>query len=230
MHALWKRRTQESILQIQDCNMFKPRKVWSLESWCVETRTHMKLRKVQMNPIQKSLSKKFGVWMFKTLSTMVTVSAPRTLTYFQNIVMSQNSKNSQKIAMSQRWCGRSESVNRSRTTEEDSERVAYQVKVQEKIQTTWLFDTEADEHVMPKYEWEQLGEPTLRTTRVTLRGANGQDLGAMGVLPVRKFHSENQSSVHSSGCTRRCLLSGTQVRAKGYTFTLNQQESFFTQP
>ena len=123
-----------------------------------------------------------------------------------------------------------QSVNRSRTTEEDSERVAYQVKVQEKIQTTWLFDTEADAHVMPKFEWEQLGEPTLQTTRETLRGANGQDLGAVGVLPVRKFHSENQSSVHSSGCTRRCLLNGTQLRAKGYTFTLNQQESFFTQP
>ena len=91
MHVLWKRRTQESRLQIQDCNMFKPRKVWSLESGCVETRTHMKLRKVQMNPIQKSLSKKFVVWLFKTLSTMVTVSAPRTLTYFQNIVMRQNS-------------------------------------------------------------------------------------------------------------------------------------------
>ena len=80
-----------------------------------------------------------------------------------------------------------QSVNRSRTTEEDSERVAYQVKVQEKFQTTWLFDTEADAHVMPKFEWEQLGEPTLQTTRETLRGANGQDLGAMGALPVRGF-------------------------------------------
>ena len=108
MYVLWKRRTQESRLQNQDCNMFKPRKVWSLESPCVETRTHMKLRKVQMNPIQKSLSKKFGAWLFKTVSTMVTVNAPRTLTYFQNIVMSQNSENSQNIATSQRRCDRSE--------------------------------------------------------------------------------------------------------------------------
>ena len=29
---------------------------------------------------------------------------------------------------------------------------------------------------------------------------------------------------------RWCLLSGTQLRAKGYTFTLDQHESFLTQP
>ena len=29
---------------------------------------------------------------------------------------------------------------------------------------------------------------------------------------------------------RRCLLSGTQLRTKGYTFTLNQHGSFLTQP
>ena len=29
---------------------------------------------------------------------------------------------------------------------------------------------------------------------------------------------------------RRCLLSGTQLRTKGYTFSLNQRESFLTQP
>ena len=80
-----------------------------------------------------------------------------------------------------------QSVNQSRTTEDDSERVAYRVNVQEKVQTTWLFDTGADAHVMPKYVREQLGEPTLQTTRVTLRGADGQDLGAISDLQVRGF-------------------------------------------
>ena len=50
-----------------------------------------------------------------------------------------------------------QSVNQSRTTENDSERAAYQVQVLEKVETTWLFDTGADAHVMPKYVREQLG-------------------------------------------------------------------------
>ena len=53
--------------------------------------------------------------------------------------------------------------------------------------TTWLFDTGADAHVMQKCVWEQLGEPALQTTNVTLRGANGQDLGAMVEVQVRGF-------------------------------------------
>ena len=30
--------------------------------------------------------------------------------------------------------------------------------------------------------------------------------------------------------SKRCLLSGTQLRTRGYTFSLNQRESFLTQP
>ena len=45
-----------------------------------------------------------------------------------------------------------QNVNQSRTTENDSKRVAHQVKVQESVQTTWLFDTGADAHV----SWESL--------------------------------------------------------------------------
>ena len=106
-------------------------------------------------------------------------------------------------------------VNQSGTAEKGSKHAACQVKVQEKFVATWLFDTGADAHVMPTCVWEQLGEPTLQTTNVTLRGASGQDLGAMVVVVARD--------------ARRCLLSGTQLRTKGYTFTLNQHESFFTQ-
>ena len=37
---------------------------------------------------------------------------------------------------------------------------------QEKVETTWLFDTVADAHAMPGLRvWEQLGEPTLQPTR-----------------------------------------------------------------
>ena len=85
-------------------------------------------------------------------------------------------------------------MNQSRTTEDDSERVACQLKVEEKVQTTWLSDTGADAHVMPKYVWEQLGEPTLQTTRVTLRGANGSDLGAIGEVLVRNFSGQRKFS------------------------------------
>ena len=41
-------------------------------------------------------------------------------------------------------------VNQSGTAENCSEYAACQVKVQEKVVTTWLFDTGADAHVMPK--------------------------------------------------------------------------------
>ena len=36
-------------------------------------------------------------------------------------------------------------------TEDDSERVAYLVKIQERVETSWLFHTRADAHVIPKY-------------------------------------------------------------------------------
>ena len=40
-----------------------------------------------------------------------------------------------------------------------SEEDVHQVRIQEKVETIWLFDTGADAHVMPKHVWEQLGEP-----------------------------------------------------------------------
>ena len=119
-----------------------------------------------------------------------------------------------------------------RTVEKGSEHAACQVKVQEKVVTTWLFDTGADAHVMPKCVWEQLGEPALQTTNVTLRGANGQDLGAMVEVQVRGFIGKIkvQFTAVVARDARRCLLSGTQLRTKGHTFSLNQRESFLTQP
>ena len=72
-----------------------------------------------------------------------------------------------------------QSVDQSRTAEDGSERDVYQVRIQEKVETLWLLDTGADAHVMPKHVSEQSGEPALKRTRVTLRGASGQDFGAM---------------------------------------------------
>ena len=96
-----------------------------------------------------------------------------------------------------------QNVNQSRTTEDDSERDVYQVRIQEKAETIWSFDTGADAHVMPKHVWEQLREPSLQTTKVTLRGATGQDLGAMGEVQVKGFIGKTKGPVHISGCTRR---------------------------
>ena len=79
------------------------------------------------------------------------------------------------------------SVNESGTAVNCSDHDAGQVIVQEKVVTSRLFDTGADTHVMPKCVWEQLGEPALQTTNITLRGANGQDLGAMDEVQVRGF-------------------------------------------
>ena len=112
------------------------------------------------------------------------------------------------------------SVNQSRTTEDDPEQVAYQVKIQEKVETTCLFDRGADAHVMPNCVWEVLGEPVLQTTRVTLRGVNGQDLGAIGELHVRSFTEKTKVRFTTvvARDARRCLLSATQLRSNGCTF------------
>ena len=115
-----------------------------------------------------------------------------------------------------------QSVNQSRTIENDSERDVNQIRIQEKVETTCLFDTGADAHVMPKHVWEQLGEPTLHTTRVTLRGANGFR-GFIEEITVLFTEVVAQDA-------RRCLLGRTQLRTKGCTFTLHQHRSFFTQP
>ena len=116
-----------------------------------------------------------------------------------------------------------QNVNQSRTEENDSERDVYQVSLQDKVETIWLFDKGVDGHVMPKHVWEQLGEPLLQTTRVMLRGANGQDIGAM---QVRRFVGKTkvQFTAVVARDARRCLLSGTQLRTKEYTFTLNRQK------
>ena len=111
-----------------------------------------------------------------------------------------------------------QSVSQAKTVLESSEHVACQMKIQEKVETTWLFVTGADAHVMPK--WEQLGEPTLQSTSVTLKGAKRQDLGAIGEVLVKGFIGKVkvQFKVVVARDARRCLLSGTQLRAKGYTF------------
>ena len=124
-----------------------------------------------------------------------------------------------------------QNVNQSRTTENDSERDVLQIRNQEKVETIWLFDTRADAHVIPKLSWEQLGEPSLQTTRVTLRGANGQGLGAMGEVQVRGFigNIKVQFAAVVARDARRCLLSGTQLRTKEYTFTLHNTGVFSRQ-
>ena len=62
--------------------------------------------------------------------------------------------------------------------------------------------------------------------------ANGQDLGPMGEVQVSGFSGEIkvQFTAVVARDARRCLLSGTQLRTKGYTFTLNQHGSFPSQP
>ena len=83
---------------------------------------------------------------------------------------------------------------------------------------------------MLKCVWEQLGEPALQTKNVTLRGANGQDLGPMGDVQARgptcKIKVQFKAVVARDA--RRCLLSGTKLRTNGYTFTQIQQGSFLT--
>ena len=122
-----------------------------------------------------------------------------------------------------------QNVNQTRTTENDSERDVYQVRIQEKFETIWLFATGADVHVMPKHVWEQLGELSMQTTRVSLRGANGQDLGAIGEVQVKDFIGKIkvQFTAAVARDARRCLLSGTQLRTKkGIHVHVDQHGSF----
>ena len=54
----------------------------------------------------------------------------------------------------------------------------------------------------------------------------------MGEVQVRGFIGEIKVQFRAVVAreARRCLLGGTQRRTKGYTFSLNQRESFLTQP
>ena len=124
------------------------------------------------------------------------------------------------------------SVGQEKVVLKSSEHVACQVQIQGKFETTWWFDRGADAHVMPKRVWEQLGESTLQPTSVTLKGTNGQHLGAIGEVLVRGSvgRVKVQFTAVFARDARRCLLSGTQLTAKRYTFTLNQKESFLAQP
>ena len=89
MSVLWKGTTPESRLQIQDCNILNLRKGWSPRERCVETRTHTRLRRMQMNQVQKSLSKHFAAWLFKTLSRMLIVITLRFTKEVQSIETDQ---------------------------------------------------------------------------------------------------------------------------------------------
>ena len=123
------------------------------------------------------------------------------------------------------------SVNESGAVRNCSEHDVCQVIVQEKVVATWLLDIRAVTHVMPKCLWEQLGELALQTTNITLRGANGQDFGAMGEVQDRGFIEKAQVQFKTvvARDARRYLLSRIQLRTHGHTFTLSQQGSFLTQ-
>ena len=61
--------------------MFNLRTGWSPESVVPKhEHTHTRLRRMLMNPVQKSLSKHFGAWLFETLSTTVTAIVLRSMT------------------------------------------------------------------------------------------------------------------------------------------------------
>ena len=113
-------------------------------------------------------------------------------------------------------------VNQSGTAENGSEHAACQVKVQKKVVTIWLFDTGADAHVYAEVCVGTVGRICTANKNVTLRGANEQDLGAMGEVQVRGFIGKIrvQFTAVVARDARRCLLSGTQLRTKGYTFFL----------
>ena len=113
-----------------------------------------------------------------------------------------------------------QSVNQLRTAEDDPECVAYQEQYRSEVETTWWFDTGAYAPCDAEVRWRE---------NLTLRGANGQDLGAMGDLLVRGFMAKTQVQfrVVVARDARQCFLSGPQLRAKGHPFILNQHESFF---
>ena len=91
----------------------------------------------------------------------------------------------------------------------------------------WLLDTGADVHVMPAAEWRRLGCPALETTSVVLGSASGENLEAIGALKVRAWADDQkvELDVIVAERVKRCLLSGTRLRTKGYKLSLST-ESF----
>ena len=125
-----------------------------------------------------------------------------------------------------------QSVNQSRTTEDSSERVPYQLKIKEMVETTWLFDTGADAHFDSAVRVGTAGKTYIANNKSNTERSKRTRPWSLGDLLVRGFLWETkvQFTVVVARDARRCLLRGTQLRGKRYTSTLNQHESFLTQP
>ena len=99
------------------------------------------------------------------------------------------------------------------------------------VATTWLFDTGADAQLMPQHVCSQQGEPKLQEKTMMLRGANGQDLGALGTLMVRSFLGLVNVQFSDCGCERRKTMSSKWNAAQidGLRFLLQENGSYVIQ-
>ena len=79
-------------------------------------------------------------------------------------------------------------------------------------QLKWLLDTGAGFHVMTEGVWKSLGSPPLRSSSARLRGADGNDLDAIGILRVRGFAGPHRFQFDAVGSR-----SGSKVVSKRLT-------------
>ena len=106
-------------------------------------------------------------------------------------------------------------VNESGTAENGSEHAACQVNVQEKVVPTWLFDTRADAHVMPKCVCVR----TVGRTYTANNKCYREERMDKTLEPWVRFKSEVSLEKNKDQITavvardaRRCLLSGNTTQ------------------
>ena len=166
-----------------------------------------------MNPVQKSMSKQFGAWLFETLSGMVNVSALRSMRV-PNIVTSQSSQKSQNILMNQnsrkviknrethseKWSRRSRSLNSIENKDRGQDVSEF---VQNEL-TDHKFAASNTQRIMPS-EWNATQtkgihvhvESTREFSHTTKWQQKGNDV-------TRRQQRHSQSCMHVEG--KRCTV------------------------
>ena len=100
-----------------------------------------------------------------------------------------------------------QNVNQSRTTENDSAREVYQKRIQEKVETIWLFDTGADAPSQ-RFHWKIKVQFTALLARdarrCLLSGTQTQNEGKHVLFEsTRKFPHSTERRPKNNNVTRR---------------------------
>ena len=147
--------TQKQIANSRLQHVQTAEKVGHLRAVCRNTNTHEIEKRMQMNQVQKSLSKQFGAWLFKTLSRMIIVITLRNTKEVQNIVMNQNWKSHHEHRDGSKIVEKSSRTSRRIKIVEKSLRTGQYSEKKSSRRSRWTSKTQAEDRVQDIKEFVQ---------------------------------------------------------------------------